>query len=66
MHINRNVTCEYHQVYCVMVAELSQMLKMMTNLHDLELCIDSLDFRFSIVAVTETWPETHKYDMYNI
>ena len=33
---------------------------------DLELYIDSLDFRFSIVSVTETWLDKYKYEMYNI
>ena len=33
---------------------------------DLELYIDSLDFRFSIIGVTETWLDKYKYEMYNM
>ena len=33
---------------------------------DLELYIDSFDFRFSIIGVTETWLDEYKYEMYNM
>ena len=33
---------------------------------DLELYIDSFDFRFSIIWVTETWLDEYKYEMYNM
>ena len=61
---NEKITKEYKtKMGCLFHINVKSLPK---HFDDLELYIDSLDFRFSIIGVTETWLDKCKYKMYNI